>query len=117
MAPELADPTHLQSRHLSLELTHGLAREADCHQRSRPFSRVLRRPLEFRNAFGAAFEFDEQPLAVRNRCEGCRERGDSLSGPPFALPMPHVQPPQFIERLCADFPGEAARPFGIAIMD
>src|SRR6266571_1439071 len=109
MAPELVDPTHLQTRHFSLKQAHRFAREADGDHRLRSFTRVLRRPFELRNTLGTTLEFDEEPLAVRDRRERCCECGNSLSGPPFAFPTSHVQPAQLIQRLCADFPGEAAR--------
>src|SRR5438876_2911736 len=117
MAPELADPTHLQTRHFRFKLAHRFAREANGDHRPRSLARVFCRPLELRNAFGATFEFNENPLAVGNRREDCCECGNFLTGPSFALPTSHVDSAQFIERLCTDFPGEAARTFGVVIMD
>ncbi len=117
MAPELADPTHLQTRHFRFKLAHRFAREANGDHRPRSLARVFCRPLELRNAFGATFEFDENPLAVGNRREDCCECGNFLTGPSFGFPTSHVQLAQFVQGLRADFPGEAARPFCVAIMD
>ena len=81
--------------------------EADEDELTGVFSGVVQHAFDLRQHLRAAFDLDEQTLAVRHGGQHLFERRDSLAFPLRALPRPGIQRAQRFQGLRAHLPTHA----------